>query len=143
MAMLYLGITIDGYIETGHIGLNAPWDLLNPFITLVCGICTLASVDFLFCFAQKKFNNSMFAIAIALLVLMAFRFPFTLWPLDLFYNLIVSPPVNNVVLARRILWFLAEEITFLLAFIGLAVAYIVVKSKFLKSLTADEETSVN
>ena len=108
----------------------------STLLSMICAISALAVVDFLFCYAQKKFNNSMFAIAVALLVLVAFRLPYALFPDDMFATLLAynTSSLHDNYINRLIISFTAE-MAFVSAFIGLAVAYVVVKWKYLKAQT--------
>ena len=104
---------------------------LVPIFSLISAICSLAALDLLFCYAQKKYSNSMLGIAIALMVLWAFRMPYVLFPGDMYCTLLVENTTSANEQVRQIIC-MVSEIVFTSTFVALAVAYVVEKWKYLR-----------
>ena len=93
-------------------------------------ICLLAVVDFLFCVGQKRYNKGMFGISIALFAV-AVTVLFANSPLSGLNTFFFNKPyeTSSTTMSLFYLWTALST----LPFVGLAVAYIVVKAKYLKS----------
>ena len=105
---------------------------VSSFAGSIKSICLLAVVDFVFCIGRKSYSKSMFAISITMFafailllfegyILVAFKMP-------TFFDAIIVDQYAGF--AYFLLWTALKT----LPFVGLTIAYIVSKWKFLKTL---------
>ena len=99
-------------------------------------ICLLAVADFLFCVGQKRYNKSMLGISVASLALALVIFLMSFWGTSFFFNVVRFD--DYTVMGYFFLWTTLST----LPFVGLMVAYIVVKVKYLKSQSKNNEMIV-
>ena len=113
---------------------NYPWLFLflDASMLAFSGICVLAAVDMLVCVTQKKYSMAMFGIGIALLALFAVHL--ILLPFVISFSCYAQYCVKIEDSRGILLAYSLGQVAFLLGFIGLAVAYVCAKKKYLKSL---------
>lgn len=103
-------------------------DYVSRITDIISSICFITIIDFILCIQSKKYNTSMFGIAITELVFVVFRglsVLFSSYPNPFFY----SGWPDEVLYCRALLY----NVLFCLPFVGLAIAYLFVKKKFVKS----------
>lgn len=146
VAMLLLGLFLNYYAyvyvnsepldsQPGRFD-NYPWLflLLDASMLTFSAICALASVDMLVCVAQKKYSMSMLGIGVALVVLTVVHVIFV--PYVINFSCYAQYKVEIVNSRGILLAYSLGQVAFLCGFIGLAIAYVCVKRKFLKSLVS-------
>ena len=113
---------------------NYPWLFLFLDASMITfsAICTLAAVDMLVCTSQKRYSMSMLGIGIALLALFAVHL--VLLPFVISFSCYAQYWVGIDDSSGILLAYSLGQVAFLLGFIGLAVAYVYAKKKYLKSL---------
>lgn len=110
--------------------------LLFEVATMALSVmCALATVDMLVCVAQKKYSMCMFGIGIALFALMVLRIVMSLFAID--YSIYIGAWIDTVMDESyyMLLVYTLGHVVFLCGFIGLAIAYVCAKKKYLSSLS--------
>lgn len=116
---------------TYYIDIIAYVNSMTGFLTT---IFSLAVVDFVFCIGEKRYNRSMLGIVITII---AFGITKTVLSLSFvglgtafFYRIVMSDPYTGF--AYYLAWIVLTSAPYL----GLAIAYIVVKARYLKTTSA-------
>ena len=95
-------------------------------------LCLLAVVDFVFCLGRKSYDKNMFGIIITMFAFAVFlpfeRYILVAFNIPTFFDATIVDPYTGI--AYFYLWTALTT----LPFIGLAVAYVVTKWKFIKTL---------
>lgn len=139
MRSLYIGICVYYIMQLKEYGLSLGYDSLFYYTQVMSYIESIASnirsifilavVDFLFCVGQKNYNKSMLGISVALFALEIIYRISSLFGVNYSFFYRVLEREVYTVFVYYIFWI--AHIT--LPFVGLAVAYIVVKARYLKS----------
>ena len=146
LAILYLCVAIHTYyddltdsygkfsLEGWYVteGYTAVFALTHVVGMLFCAICALAVVDLLICIGQKKYSMSMFGIGVALFVLILCRIPLSLGVAQVAGSML-EPRYAETWLQYNVI----TQVLFFAVFLGLAVAYVCLKYKYLKRLSME------
>ena len=138
-----IGVFVTEYTSSVNevIVIYAVLDLIGS-TKLLCGICALAVLDFLFCVGEKRYNMKMFGIAVALFSLFMQLELFSLFSPRLYTDILngllrisYRPPVSSAPsdMYAPIAAYLIVNLLILATFIFLTVLYIRSKRKYLKS----------
>lgn len=134
-----------GYLS--HLG--RPWELINfrqfylmidsiinSIAIILCFICGLAVVDFIFCLGENKYNKSMLGIAITMFVLSVI---FVVSSMILGVTIISMglAGLNFYSTLSLYLWTIFTAAPF----VGLAIAYVAVKRKFILSTSQRKKST--
>ena len=143
VALLLLGLFINYYSyvyvnseplagQPGRFD-NYPWlfVLLDASMMTFGAICTLAAVDMLVCTAQKKYSMAMFGIGVALLTLTVVHV--ILLPFVINFSCYAQYWVTIEDSQGILLAYSLGQVAFLCGFIGLAIAYVLAKKKYLQT----------
>ena len=112
---------------------------VNSMAHFFCAIFQLAMVDFVFCLGQKKYDKNMLGISIAMfaftIVVKFISLPYLGLGVAFFTKIIMVDPSTGIGY-----YFLDVALTSL-PFVGLAVASMVVKAKYLKTAVAQKSNA--
>ena len=105
---------------------------VDGLASTIRSICLLAVVDFVFCLGRKSYDKNMFGIIITMFAFAIFlpfeRYVLVAFNIPTFFDAIIVDPYTGI--AYFYLWTALTT----LPFIGLTIAYIVTKWKYLKTL---------
>lgn len=144
VAMLLLGVFLNyyHYVYVNAVPLSEapsrfeiyPWLFvsLDAAMMTFSAICSLAAVDMLACVEQKKYSMKMFGIGIALLTLTVVRVIFVPYVINFACNVPYKMKIDNSY--KTLLVYSLGQGIYLCGFLGLAIAYVCAKKKYLKSL---------
>lgn len=107
---------------------------VNVMANVLYSIFLLAVVDFFFCIGQKRYNKSMFGVAIAMI-----SFALLIALLSLIYCWLdnTTSLFQYVTTVNELVLLLAWVGVIILTYLGLTIAYIAVKARYLKTTPAN------